>query len=520
MFVSDVERVWIDGLEKHLEAFSGYVCKQRWFRSKEKQVQNTRLYDYFAREKNNQIYLLLMIQFDYACGSSEIYFAPMVGICGDAVNVNQQPVIFFELNRIQYALLDAFTSIAFEKWFFSMIGEGKSMNSRIGKLIFNPHSNELGLEHLQDSQIRNLNVEQSNTSIVIDGRCILKVYRQIEKGINPEIEILDFLSRHSYKHVPQIVADIIYEANDGSSSSSIGLMGEFIKSEYDGWGYVLQSLKQIYSHSDVFGTADTFCENLKKIDSTLLSDIKRIGQLTGELHIKFAIDHRDSKFTPEMISLEDTKMWADKYCDLVDQSMALMNKKMTSKTEGYQRFESILKQSEKLKSVTNKLNLLVSKKIHKIRQHGDFHLGQVLKGKNGWILFDFEGEPLRSIQDRKQKYCALKDVAGMLRSLSYAAHVSHNEYKRNYSEFDAQATNLRALAETAMRQEFMNAYFEATKDQSLVVDPIVSSDRKTNERVLEFYELDKAIYELIYELNNRPDWVDVPLHGINRLLNI
>jgi len=172
--------------------------------------------------------------------------------------------------------------------------------------------------------------------------------------------------------------------------------------------------------------------------------------------------------------------------------------------------------ADKLRERSKVLSLLADERISRIRCHEDFHLGQVLCGEDGLVICDFEGQPARGIRERKEKYCVLKDVAGMLRSFDYAAHVAGAEFgELRGAELESLARLKRLWLETT-RRAFLSAYFEAARSEG--ASGFLSSSAEKNVKLLSFFELEKSFAELIYELKNRPDWIGVPIEGIRRHL--
>jgi len=495
---------WINGFLKNTPSLSGFARSQRWFRSKSKKIKTITVDDWASCEVQNQIYILTAIRFDFEDGDSELYFLPLAVFPGEVSEQKDQAVLSFMVESVRYYLLDAFQDKVFEKWLFEQCEKGSDFKTEQGLLKFSPRIHDLAMTTLDVSDIRNLKAEQSNTSIIARDAFILKIYRRLESGINPEVEILDFLRQHGYTDVPQLAADVTYQQAAGGQSS-LGLMVDFIKGAADGWSFALSQLKSIYEK--------------KASRENLIENLERVGELTGELHKALAMDGRDERFRPEIINSCDLERWTNAYDALLNRVLTVLKEKNDSEPEGRKAFRVIFDQEEYLRRAPAAQKVLCEKDVRKIRHHGDFHLGQILKSARGWILFDFEGEPLRSLEERKKKACPLKDVAGMLRSFSYAAHVSARDYTRERNLADQEIEEARDTIEKDMRYGFLKGYFDAVFEVKASGPVFLCPNREDNEALLSFYELDKAIYELNYELNNRPDWADVPLMGIQNLLN-
>ena len=311
-----------------------------------------------------------------------------------------------------------------------------------------------GIVELQPA--RAIGGEQSNSSVVFGERCALKAYRRLEAGESPELEMLRFLEAHGFEHTPRLLGSYRYAG--APLASTLGILQEFVPDARDGWQDALASL------------ADP---------ASFLSRLHRLGEVTARMHALLASDDRDSAFRPEELGERSD-----------DETEALVAG-LPEPVHG-RRGELL----EHLRALHR-----AGARGKAIRQHGDFHLGQVLWARDDWVVLDFEGEPARPLAERRAKSTPLRDVAGMLRSFAYAAETGHALGAPGPPGWESDA-----------RRAFLDGY-EAVIDQSLLPPPGPARDA-----LLAACELEKALYELRYELNNRPDWVHVPLAGIERLL--
>jgi trehalose synthase-fused probable maltokinase len=322
---------------------------------------------------------------------------------------------------------------------------------------------------------RPVGAEQSNSSVVFGDHLILKAYRKLDAGINPELELLRFLSERGFPNIAPLHGWVAYSGRV-MPSATLGILQSFVHGRSDGWAFALESLRD---------EPDEF-----------LAHARRLGEVTGAMHAYLASDPDDPDFAPEEPSAE---------------SLALLTASVEEEIE--QVFLDLPQDNELLdpirgrgQEVSDQLRLLTSigQVGRVIRHHGDYHLAQVLWTGEDWIVLDFEGEPARSIAERRRKRAPLRDVAGMLRSFAYVASAS--ELQNGVPPPPGW--------ETAVREQFMDGYIAE-------VDPILlPSGQGAIERLLAVFELEKAIYELRYELDNRPDWVKIPVAGIERLLAV
>ncbi|HVP01821.1 MAG TPA: hypothetical protein VMT10_04565 [Solirubrobacteraceae bacterium] len=317
-----------------------------------------------------------------------------------------------------------------------------------------------------------LAAEQSNSSVVYDQTLILKCYRRLEPGESPELEMLRFLSDHSFTHIPELVG--WYEYRGESMDATLGVAQRFVRGGRDGWELTL--------------------ERLQHAPGELLGDLADLGRVVGELHATLGSDDVDPDFAPEA-----------RHDDMLDLTVATVDEEIrdvfASIPQDDERFAPIAGRGAELGERLRTIHSLGDTGAA-IRVHGDLHLGQALLGEDGrWMLLDFEGEPARSLRERRRKRSPLRDVAALLGSVSYAAAASR-----------LQAVRVHDGWEQAARAAVLEGYLEHV-DRALL-----PAGDSAIEGLLALFELEKAVYELRYEMNNRPDWVVIPVAIIARLL--
>jgi maltokinase len=335
-----------------------------------------------------------------------------------------------------------------------------------------------------EPEVRPMGAEQSNSSIVVDGAWALKAFRRLEAGDNPELEMLRFLTEHGFDAIAPLSG--AYELQSELVDATLGVVQRFVAGGRDGWDLVLDAL------------ADGRGEGV-------LDDLEELGRVVGRMHTVLAADSSDPAFAPEEPSPE---------------ALALLTATIDEDIE--RAFRDLPRDAPVLapiagrgQEIRDRLGLLTQLAVggRVIRQHGDLHLGQTMHlaqrpvdgdaaPRSPWVILDFEGEPARPLLERRRKRSPLRDVAGMLRSFAYAGSAAGIQRGAEMPEG----------WEDAARERFLNGYFE-TVDQSLL--PPAQGATRT---LLTVFELEKAVYELRYELDNRPDWVAIPVAGIARLL--
>ncbi len=319
--------------------------------------------------------------------------------------------------------------------------------------------------------VRSLRAEQSNSSVVIDETVILKVFRHLEPGENPELEMLEFLSSHGFDAAPALHG--CYSLHGDLIDATLGVAQEFLADAVDGWDLVQDALKA--------GTGDDLGPRLVEL-----------GEVVGRMHSVLGSDASDPDFAPEEATDEALPIFMATVDEEIEQ--------VFSKLPEHEVFAPILGRGDDLRDRLRRMAQGGSVG-RLIRHHGDLHLGQTMLDDTRWTILDFEGEPSRPLRERRRKRSPLRDVAGMLRSFAYAA-----------SAAERAGATLPDGWESSARQSFLEGY------RSSVEPALLPPGEAAFAQVLAIFELEKAIYELRYEIDNRPDWAAIPVAGIARLL--
>ena len=376
-----------------------------------------------------------------------------------------------------------------------------------------------------------MKTEQSNTSIAYGNRVILKLYRRLGDGVNPDLEIGRLLTNMKVPHVPQLAGALEYQPEQGDPVT-VGILQEFVENEGDAWNVTRGSLESFFDrvsseNPDLPGKADEGIPLLDLAHRTLppltmewmgdyLDSAKLLGQCTAELHCALSQHPNLPEFAPESMSEEYLKTRHDSMIRLTTSTLDLLDMHLPNLPFPIQKVaQEVLQQRNRLFQYFQDF-LTVSHSCKRIRCHGDYHLGQVLWTGQKFIIIDFEGEPARSLQERKMKHSPLVDITSMLRSFHYAPYAelhhrllgasdveSEQERGTRWAEFWyqwASASFLRGYLPPAMASDFWPSAWRDTKI------------------LFNSHLMEKAVYELAYELNNRPDWVIIPLQGLRHLL--
>jgi trehalose synthase-fused probable maltokinase len=359
--------------------------------------------------------------------------------------------------------------------------------------------------------VRLLGAEQSNTSIRIGRSHVFKLFRRLGDGENPEVEITRFLTgRTSFRAVPGLRGSLAYEPATGPAST-LGVLQDWVENDGDGWSYTVAALREILR-----GGAST---------DALYSDMRRLGEITGEFHAALASYPAALAFAPEPATSRDLKGWKSSLATRAECLCRLLAERLTGLPSDVRPLaESLLGRRGRFEELALAPDLDARRGFAKIRVHGDFHLGQTLKVATGFVLFDFEGEPARPLAERRAKHCALKDVAGMLRSFDYAVATARGAELDGQDSLAGLCKQASALADQPVRTDppghvplLREAFLEGYRGRARGA-VFLPSDQGTLAAWLDFFELDKALYEVEYEVNNRPDWVAIPLEGMRRIM--
>ena len=450
---------FLDGL-----VLLGTIASQRWFGGKSKDVLDARVLDAAVTRGEPPILAIAIVEVRYGLQTHELYHLPLgFRPSGDGWT---ESVIAETEGWVAY---DAIADPELARRMHELIRTDSTLETGEATIVFRP----TGDLPEDVEQVRPMGAEQSNSSLVLDERLALKLYRRIEPGMNPELEVLRFLTERGFEHAAALEGHISYEGRP--LESTLATLQEFVPSKGDGWELALDTLER--------GEPDWLPDRAR-----------RLGEVTALLHNALASDPGDPHFAPEEPSTEALGLLSASIDEEIEQVFtSLPDIPALEQVRG--RGEEV---RDHLRLLTN-----IGHVGRVIRTHGDYHLGQALWTNEGdWLILDFEGEPARPVPERRRKISPLRDVAGMLRSFAYAASAS--TIQRNADPPEGW--------EERCRSEFIDGYLD-TADPALL-----PQSREQVERLLTVFELEKAVYELRYELHNRPNWVAIPAAGIMRML--
>jgi maltose alpha-D-glucosyltransferase / alpha-amylase len=510
--------------------FPEYLPKQRWFAGKSRRIKSTRVVDWAVLQESHSVLVQLEVQFHSA--PPEVYLLPLAMAFSNAAEELQKtapnaivtPIVSEKVPGLLHdGLFDDKTCAAL----FALIENQRELNGRHGRISGLPGKalqDVLGSAEIP-LPVRRSSAEQSNTSVFYGDRFILKLFRHQSAGMNPDVEIGRYLTeRGSFSRIPPFAGSIEYLPAADGEPATLGMLQGLVANEGDGWKWTLEELDRYYETcAPIAFPTSTNGELQHPIDLSespvsqlardhvgiYLDSAATLGRRTAEMHLALSAPTDDAAFAPEPlvtqdleVLFEDLRQHASGVLDLLKERVSyLPDEVVETAATVLSRRRRILDYFRTLRSD--------DLRTQRTRIHGDYHLGQVLMVKTDFVILDFEGEPARPLADRRAKQCPLKDVAGMLRSFSYAAYVSLINYTARHSEDMARLEPWAQLWERSAAAEFLRAYRDTARGAEFL--PL---DRADFRKLLDIFLLDKALYEVLYEMNSRPAWVRIPLLGI------
>lgn len=522
------------------DIFPPYIMKMRWFGGKARTVENMKIINYAPIKISQQYYACFMlVEVIYKSGLPDIYQLPVTfsaDHAGHKIKENCPNAIIAEmkLGEEKGILYDALFCTDFQRVIFEKMGLLQKVHLEESEIAFSGNKilkKYIGEHEKVKSKI--LSAEQSNTSLTYDNKFFLKIYRKVDRAINPDLEITHFLTEHAaFSYVPAYVGSIEWKFGSGESIV-LGMMQEMVESHSDAWKYMLDRLgllnEKILSMGknlpalpgipdmlSGFISYDSIPEPMKSLmEGSVAEQIRLLGVRTGEMHLALASGTNIAEFSPEPFSLHYQRSLYSSFQSLVRSTFQNLSRNIKKLKNGTK------KEAEEVFALKDEIlhlfRWIYRKKIDatKIRIHGDYHLGQALFTGKDFIILDFEGEPARSYSERRLKRSPLRDVAGMIRSFHYAAYGSLLLNGQLRKEDINKLTPFAEQWYQYVSGFFIRAYLETTTEKG----SFIPKEKEDFELLLQTYLLEKAIYELNYELNNRPDWVMIPLRGIKALVS-
>jgi maltose alpha-D-glucosyltransferase / alpha-amylase len=528
--------------ERTVQAFSrllpAFLATRRWYRAKSRTIRAISVADVVGVPDSDSY--LVIARIDYTEGDPEDYVLPVSVARGEeAVRAEADfpDTVVARLRALDGSegiLYGALWNRRFCDAILSAIARTRRLRGRNGEIAA-AHTQAFrriwGGKHVS-LEPRVMSAEQSNSSIVYGDRFILKLFRRVEPGPNPDIEISAFLTQHGFGHTPPLAGHLEYRPDNGDVVHLAILQG-LVPVEADAWKYTLDSLSRFFENALASGRAEAAASvkgkhplglanevlppHVTELIGTYCESARLLGLRTAEMHLMLTDPSAGPDFSPEPYSDHYRQGLYHGMLSLTARSLQTLREALPRLPEAAAaEARKVLENEPQLRS---RFAQLRQNRIHtvRIRHHGDFHLGQVLYTGKDFIIIDFEGEPARPLSERRLKRSPIRDVAGMIRSFQYAAYAALYGKIAGITPSPEAVPALESWAAywtQWVSALYLRGYLDAAKGA-----PFLASTMEEFRILLDVFILEKAVYEIAYELNNRPDWVRIPLDGILRLLS-
>ena len=509
-----------------------FLTRQRWFGGKARGVSSARFVDWVPLRKGAHPSFLTLVETQYPDGARERYVLPLAMSSGaDAERVEREypGAVMARVTGARKGLLyDGLFDDGTCATLLEMMQQSRTMPAKHGRI----NATNISLTPASAAPdaltpISRSAPDQSNTSVLFGRTHIMKLFRRVEPGPNPDVEIGRFLLDRGFTRVPPLAATIEY-VRLGEDPSSVAMLQEFVHNEGNAWQVTIEALSR-YFERRIGRPAPTVTreeavawihepdreapDEVRDAIQTYLAVAEVLGRRTGELHVQVgSAPASNEAFALEPYTSADVRATAEAMKRHAEEQIALLERSL-DRLDAPKRAlaQHVLESRHELLNRFDDLRELRTV-VGRIRCHGDYHLGQVLVTEGDVIILDFEGEPARPLVERRRKCSPLRDVAGMLRSFSYAALTGLTAATLSRPEESDRLAPWADVWETWVSAAFLRAYLAAVQGAAFVPE-----NREELDLLLQAFVLDKAFYELAYELNNRPDWVHIPLSGLMRL---
>jgi maltose alpha-D-glucosyltransferase/alpha-amylase len=503
------------------QALRTFLQRQRWFSSKSRQIRKASFSDWATIRPGAHPAFLAIIAVEYTDGFNEAYFVPLTMLAGEPAEraLTQMPAAV--LARVTGARKGVIIDGLFDddtcERMLGLADRAEELETARGHmrgLLTSAH-----LERAPERKWVRGSGDQSNSVAFADERYVLKLFRRIEPAINPEFEIGRFLVAHGFTRIAALLGGIEYD-RPGLSPGTLVVVQTAITHQGSGWDFTIDELRRFYERVAARVQRTEMVEMplgdqpppfFAALESWYLASATTLGRRTAELHLTLA-QGLDPAFVPEPLDAAALAELAGGMRERATAALDVLQARLESLPETARgEASAVLAARGRLTALFDEVPGIERAGL-RIRIHGDYHLGQVLRTEEDFVILDFEGEPARPLAERRGKYSPLKDVAGMVRSFGYAAYAALFSFAVHAPD---ESVALEAWADTWRHwaaEAFVSGY-RATMESSDLMPA-----GEDFGRLLRAFILDKAVYELAYELNNRPEWVRIPLMGILKLV--
>lgn len=483
-----------------------YLVKRRWFGAKDERLESARV-ALTARLGSKREMALVAVEASHG-GVTDRYLLPLgIGWDDEPTPALAQQLALARVRRGRRTgfLTDAFALPAFIHELLSLLKRGSDVKSTSGRVSFRPTPVLDTVEISAEDPVRWLSAEQSNSSVIIDHKIMLKLFRRIAAGRHPEAEMTRVLTERGFQNAPALLGEIVHVPENGDEEV-MAVVQAFVPGEGDAWEWTASYLGRLLDEMSREGA------DLHDLLSNYESFARTLGRRLGEMHLVLSQPSDDPAFAPELAGPEQVARWRKRIGGRITSALDNLTRHRNGlAAEDQSLTDGVLAQREAVLTLVERLCAAgESTPLHRV--HGDFHLGQVLVASGDVMIIDFEGEPSQPLSERRAKDSGWRDVAGVLRSLDYGLSASQRVGPSIAQ--DGRYESMAAAFRQMMQPALLQSYRDALSAQDVGVATIC--DRDTN--LLNLFMLEKAAYEINYEVSNRPDWLSVPLRGFSELI--
>jgi len=494
-----------------------FLATQRWFAGRDTAPRSTKLVDFASLKSRSGegAFLLPVIEVETKTGERQNYSIPLALEEGR----EEEDLLPYAVARVRRGpriglLYGAGSSPEFALSLLEALRRGdEPLTAEGGRFRFSGSSALAELEDVDASEIKRLSAEQSNTSITIGEHMILKLYRRLQPGLHPEVEVGRFLTETAkYRNTPALLGTVEHVSADGTPTA-VAILQRFVRNQGDAWTYSIESLKRELDTAALVAEQDSF--TLEEALAGYLQTIHTLGRRTAELHLAFTTPSNDPAFTVESLTGDDVRVAADDARAQGERAFAAISRLTDQVPEtAHAAIQALSARRDECWRLIDRLAQQPPSGV-KTRIHGDFHLGQVLIVQNDVMIVDFEGEPARPADERRLKSSPVRDVAGMLRSFAYATQTAaRNVGQRFVGDESLRVIEMAQACRKPIEHAFLSGYEEVARGT-----PIWIEDEEARSDLLRLHLLAKALYEVNYEADHRPDWIETPVRGVLSILD-
>jgi maltose alpha-D-glucosyltransferase/alpha-amylase len=500
-----------DRLDKALEAAAPvleretlppYLQKRRWFGAKDKKLQSSRI-AYTAPLGGDRELLLAEVEVE-ADGTKSRWQLPLSMVWEDEASAalpGQLALARVRRGRRVGLLTDAFSLASYARRMLEALANGERIATPEGEIVFEPMPDKVEqLRRPPDAQVMWLTAEQSNSSLTVDDAVVLKIFRSVTTGEHPEAEMTRYLTAHGFANAPLLLGEVRRVDGEGKSHA-LAVAQAFVRNQGDAWTWALNQANRAFESTNTREAAgEARVDDIRDLHAFAAS----IGKQLAAMHAVLALPTDDPAFAPQLATAQDVEAWIARARGLLTRAFDTIAARQAGDNEAADADAAMLTENrEALMELLPRL-ARAGEGTPMTRIHGDFHLGQVLVASGEAYIIDFEGEPARPVDERRQKASPLRDVAGLLRSIDYAAATAMDPKSLLASRLSpGRRERLMVRLREGSEQAFLAAYREIAGD--------------VPQSLLDFFLIEKAAYEIGYEAANRPAWLALPLSGLARI---